>query len=111
MIELERETLNNFLKVAGKLSVTEYGRLLGIERTRFFRLMHGADMKVKELVSIQLYIKKQKGESVDWSDVMGKLVRESETASYSGGESEGVFQFERYKRLRGIINQTAAQAA
>ena len=54
--ELQKKTMDNFLQVAGEMTLSEYGELLGIERTRLFRLLHGAEMKMWEFEKIQIYL-------------------------------------------------------
>jgi len=52
-MNLQKVIMNNFINVAGKKTMTEYSVLTGIERTRFFRLFHGVEMKVNELETLQ----------------------------------------------------------
>lgn len=111
MNELEKQTIETFVEVAGKLTITEYGKLSGIERTRFFRLIHGADMKVKEFVSLQAYIKKQRGEAIDWSQIMGDITLEKEVGKGLTARNESLLQFERTSRLQSLLEQTSKIAA
>jgi hypothetical protein len=111
MKKLEEETLNSFLEAAGKKTITEYGRISGIERTRFFRLIHGADMKVKELISLQLYVKEQNGTAVNWSEVLNTFELKKQCRNQSIGETEGILQFERNKRLKELVSKTSKLAA
>ena len=111
MKKIEQETLNSFLEEAGKLTISDYGRISGIERTRFFRLIHGADMKVKEFISLQQFIKQKRGVSVNWSNVLGDFELRRQSAAESSGETEGILQFERTKRLRELVNSTKVKAA
>lgn len=61
-MNLQKVIMNNFIKVAGKRTMTEYSVLTGIERTRFFRLFHGVEMKVTELENLQRVTNKILGE-------------------------------------------------
>jgi predicted transcriptional regulator len=111
MNELEKQTIQEFIELAGKLTITDYGKLSGIERTRFFRLVHGADMKVKEFVALQSYIKTHKKETINWSQIMGDMNLKKEVGNGLAARSESLLQFERTNRLQELIDQTSEIAA
>ena len=110
MKDLEQQTLNSFLKVAGKKTITEYSEISGIERTRFFRLIHGAEMKVKEFVSLQSYIRAESGAGVNWERVLEDLSLKNNAGTRLEGASDGLLLFERTRRLETIINNASEVA-
>lgn len=101
--DLQKRTMESFLEVAGKKTMTEYGDLLGIERTRFFRLLHGAEMKMREFEKFQIFLDKNRVDTVDWE----REIQQTQRNSILGDEaSSGVdlgVQWDRNIRLRELV--------
>ncbi len=99
--DLQKKTMEEFLAAAGKKTISEYSEMLGIERTRFFRLMHNAEMKMNEFEKLQIYLDKSRENSVNW-EVEIKQTHQKKALGIGAGVDLGV-QWQRNIRLREII--------
>ena len=102
--ELQKKTMDNFLQVAGEMTLSEYGELLGIERTRLFRLLHGAEMKMWEFEKIQIYLDENGQNSVNWEDEIKKS-HQKKALGAGVGIDLGI-QWERNIRLRDLVQES-----
>ena len=102
--ELQKKTMDNFLQVAGEMTLSEYGELLGIERTRLFRLLHGAEMKMWEFEKIQIYLDENGQNSVNWENEIKKS-HQKKALGAGVGIDLGI-QWERNIRLRDLVQDS-----
>ncbi|MBC98241.1 MAG: hypothetical protein CME63_10850 [Halobacteriovoraceae bacterium] len=102
--ELQKKTMDNFLQVAGEMTLSEYGELLGIERTRLFRLLHGAEMKMWEFEKIQIYLDENGQNSVNWENEIKKS-HQKKALGAGVGIDLGI-QWERNIRLRDLVQES-----
>ena len=102
--ELQKKTMDNFLQVAGEMTLSEYGELLGIERTRLFRLLHGAEMKMWEFEKIQIYLDENGQNSVNWENEIKKSHQKK--ALVAGVGIDLGIQWERNIRLRDLVQDS-----
>lgn len=102
--ELQKKTMDNFLQVAGEMTLSEYGELLGIERTRLFRLLHGAEMKMWEFERIQIYLDENGQNSVNWENEIKKS-HQKKALGAGVGIDLGI-QWERNIRLRDLVQES-----
>jgi len=100
--DLQKKTMNEFLICAGKMTLSEYSELLDIERTRFFRLIHGAEMKMNEFEKLQIYLDKTKEGNVNWEQEI-KQTHQKEVLG-SGAGIDLNLQWQRNIRLRDLIS-------
>jgi len=102
--KLQDRTIREFLKLLGKKTLREYSDLTGIEKTRIFRLINGAEMKITEFEIFQTIILKQKGEVINWQNIISKveLNKACEKNSY---KCEASILIERNERLQRYLNQ------
>lgn len=96
---LQQVTLKRFTKVVGQKTYNEYSQLTGIERTRLFRLFHGAEMKVSEYEVFQSFFKEKPEHNTDFSDL------DSSDALYDLRE-----QVSRSKRLQSYLEESQKAA-
>lgn len=99
--DLQKKTMDEFLASAGKMTLSEYSELVAIERTRFFRLIHGAEMKMNEFEKLQIYLDQHRESSVNW-EVEIKQTHQKKAL----GEGAGVdlnLQWQRNIRLRELV--------
>ncbi len=101
--DLQEKTMNEFLTTAGKLTLSEYSELIGIERTRFFRLIHGAEMKMREFEKLQVYLDSFKEGSVNWADEIKQTHQKKILGTGAGVDLS--LQWQRNIRLREMIAQ------
>ncbi|MCF8057885.1 MAG: hypothetical protein K9K67_01205 [Bacteriovoracaceae bacterium] len=93
---LQKETLSRFFEETGKKTLDEYSTLTGIERTRLFRLFHGAEMKIGEFEIFQSFLKQNSGDELDWKNVIQEIQDERLSGDMT---KEFRIQWEREKRL------------
>jgi hypothetical protein len=100
---LQKETLKRFRDYTGRKTLDEYSVMTGIERTRLFRLMHGAEMKLSEFEILQSFLAKKFDENIDWQGII-KEVEEDKAA----GEVTKDFriQWERERRLGRYLEES-----
>ncbi len=101
---LQEKTLNSFLEAVGKKTLNEYSEITGIERTRLFRLFHGAEMKLGEFETLQSYILKSQGEALDWENVVSLKNFRDKSQEQKISESLAI-QMERSQRLTEFLNE------
>lgn len=100
--DLQKKTMKEFLSCAGKMTLSEYSELLDIERTRFFRLIHGAEMKMNEFEKLQIYLDKNKEGNVNWEQEI-KQTHQKEVLGRGAGIDLNI-QWQRNIRLRDLVS-------
>jgi len=100
--DLQKKTMDEFLANAGKMTLSEYSELLSIERTRFFRLIHGAEMKMNEFEKLQIYLDKHKEGNINWEDEIKQTHQKGVLGSGSGIDLN--VQWQRNIRLRELVS-------
>ena len=101
---LQERTLDKFLTTVGKKTLNEYSKMTGIERTRLFRLFHGSEMKLGEFEVFQSFILKNKGEVIDWQNVISLKNFKERTQEQKLSESLSL-QMERSQRLANFLEE------
>lgn len=101
MSPLQKETLEEFMKVTGRKTFQQYSELLGIEKTRIFRIFNGAEMKLKEFEKFQEVLG-QRENKVSWKEVLSdaQLTRE---CSRDTQKRDYSVLLNRNERLRAIL--------
>jgi predicted transcriptional regulator len=74
-MNIQREVLEHFKGTFGERSYSEYSKIVGIERTRVFRLFQGADMKVSELEKFQTVLHTESSGKSGWFKAMTEFDR------------------------------------
>lgn len=108
MSSLQEMTLKQFMKAVGKKTLQQYSDLTGIEKTRIFRLLNGAEMKLGEFEVLQSFLNQNHQEVKDWK----KLLSEAEIAQQfqkDQAKMEASILIERSERLKEYLtNQKMA---
>ena len=99
--DLQKKTMAQFLEFVGKKTISEYGEMLDIERTRFFRLMHGAEMKMTEFEKFQVFLDQNKDGSVNWENEIKQTHQSKALGTGSGVDLS--LQWQRNIRLRELV--------
>lgn len=99
---LQEKTLDSFLGAVGKKTLNEYAKMTGIERTRLFRLFHGAEMKLSEFETFQSHILKKQGDVLDWKNVVSLKNFKEKSNEQKLNESLAI-QMERSQRLNEFL--------
>ncbi len=100
---LQKNTMAKFLALVGKKTISEYGEILGIERTRFFRLIHGAEMKMTEFEKFQVYLDQYKEGSVNWENEIKKTHQAQALGTGAGVDLN--IQWQRNISLRELVKR------
>jgi hypothetical protein len=103
--DLQKKTMQEFLKAAGKLTISEYSELVGIERTRFFRLMHGVEMKMREFEKLQIFLDKKREGSVNWEQEIKQTHQKKALGTGAGIDLN--LQWQRNIQLREFLSQVS----
>ncbi len=104
MTRLQEETIKAFIECVGKKTFDQYSDMTGIERTRLFRLFHGAEMKLKEFEAFQCYLREGHARTIDWGDVFDDI--NSQRTGVVAKRDLRV-QFDRDRRLKEYLNSAA----
>lgn len=107
---LQKQTLDSFIKSVGKKTLNDYSEMTGIERTRLFRLFHGAPMKLTEFETLQSFLFEKGGEVIDWKHVVAQrqLKEQSRDQKISADLS---IQIERSQRLSEFLEDLGQRRA
>jgi hypothetical protein len=107
---LQKQTLDSFIKSVGKKTLNDYSEMTGIERTRLFRLFHGAPMKLTEFETLQSFLFEKGGEVIDWKHVVAQrqLKEPSRDQKISADLS---IQIERSQRLSEFLEDLGQRRA
>lgn len=73
MSRLQEVTVKTFLDCVGKKTFDQYSEMTGIERTRLFRIFHGAEMKLKEFEIFQCYLRESHERVINWGEVLDDI--------------------------------------
>lgn len=66
--KMQKMMIERFLGIAGKRTFSDYAELVGLERTRVFRLFNGVEMKISEYEKFSMFVAKYtKSEKSDHS--------------------------------------------
>ncbi len=103
--DLQLKTMEEFLATAGKKTISEYSEILDIERTRFFRLIHGAEMKMREFEKLQIYLDQHRESSVNWAAEI-QQTQQKNVLGVGAGVDLGT-QWQRNIRLREVMAEAS----
>lgn len=104
---LGTHTIKVFKETAGNHTLDEFSEMTGIERTRLFRLFHGADMKLKEFETLQVWLMRERNVAINWKD----LLKDREESLLSDETPKEIrIQWERQLELRSYIDLVKTEA-
>ena len=100
---LQKNTIDTFIKTIGKKTLTEYSKIINIERTRLFRLFNGAEMKLSEFEKFQQCLLSHNSELLNWDLVISKNYFQEKSSQNIGFDLS--LQVERSQRLNSLLNK------
>lgn len=102
MDSLQKKTLEQFMKIMGKKTFQQYADITGIEKTRIFRLVNGAEMKLKEFEVFQAVINRNQKNGEDWKRVLSE-VELNRACEGDALKREVSLMLERNERLKHLL--------
>lgn len=58
MNKMQSIIIKRFVEIVGTRTFSDYSEIIGVEKTRIFRIFNGAEMKISEYEKFSLYIAK-----------------------------------------------------